>query len=64
WYIEKNTYTGEKLYRTINAVLYAKWPDGHCTVQEFTFKQAWTGTAFSNATEYFGTGNQEKIDCE
>jgi hypothetical protein len=64
WYVKKNDYTGEKLYRVITAWVYAKWPDGHCTVQEFSFSQDWNGTAFSKNTEQSGIGNQTTIDCD
>lgn len=64
WYVARSEYTGIILYRTINAWVYAKWPDGHCTVQEFNFKQDWNGNAWSKVLEFNGIGNQTKIDCE
>ncbi|MCX6319691.1 MAG: hypothetical protein NTW29_20600 [Bacteroidetes bacterium] len=64
WYVAKSEYTGLVLYRTINALLYAKWPDGHCTVQEFNFKQEWNGNAWSKILEFNGVGDQTVIDCE
>ncbi|MBL7726797.1 MAG: hypothetical protein JNM68_03880, partial [Dinghuibacter sp.] len=63
WNIVKNEYTGEKLYRTIEGVVYAKWPDGHCTAQDFSFIQYWKGTAFSKTLELGGIGNQTTLDC-
>jgi hypothetical protein len=64
WNVVKNEYTGEKLYRTIEGVIYAKWPEGHCTMQEFSFSQDWKGTAFSKSLSCSGIGNQTTIDCD
>lgn len=64
WYVARSEYTGIILYRTINAWVYAKWPDGHCTVQEFNFKQDWNGNAWSKVLEFNGVGNQTVIDCD
>lgn len=64
WYTVRNEYTGIILARTINALVYAKWPDGHCTVQEFNFKQDWNGSAWSKNLVFNGVGNQTVIDCD
>ncbi|HUM51409.1 MAG TPA: hypothetical protein PK431_06310 [Chitinophagales bacterium] len=64
WYVTKNEWTGIPLYRTINVVVYAKWPDGHCTAQEFSVIQNYNDGAFSKVTEYNALGNQDRIDCE
>lgn len=64
WYVGRSEYTGIILYRTINALVYAKWPDGHCTVQEFNFKQDWNGNAWSKNLEFNGVGSQTVIDCD
>jgi hypothetical protein len=64
WYVAKSEYTGIVLYRTINALVYAKWPDGHCTVQEFNFKQDWNGGAWSKVLLFNGVGDQTVIDCD
>jgi hypothetical protein len=63
WYIARNQYTGEKLYRSISAVFYAKWPDGHCTVQDCSFRQDWLGTKFAADPSFSGIGSQTEIDC-
>lgn len=64
WYVAKSEYTGIVLYRTINALVYAKWPDGHCTIQEFNFKQDWNGSAWSKVLQFNGIGDQTVIDCD
>ncbi len=64
WYVTKAEWTGIPLYRTINAIVYAKWPDGHCTAQEVSVIQNYNDGAFSKLTEYNAVGNQYKIDCE
>ena len=64
WYVAKSEFSGLVLYRTINALVFAKWPDGHCTVQEFNFKQEWNGNAWSKVLEFNGIGDQTTIDCD
>ena len=64
WYTVRNEYTGIITGRTINAVVYAKWPDGHCTAQEFNFYQEWNGSAWSKVLQFNGVGNQTVIDCD
>lgn len=64
WYVTKAEFTGIPLYRTINAVVYAKWPDGHCTAQEVSVIQQYNNGAFSKITEYNAVGNQHRIDCD
>ncbi len=64
WYVTKAELTGIPLYRTLNAVVYAKWPDGHCTAQEFSVVQQYNNGTFSKLTEYNSIGNQYRIDCD
>lgn len=66
WIEVKNEYTGIPIYRVLNLVAYAKWPDGHCTAQEFSVKQEYVlgSGAFSKTIDFSGVGNQDKIDCE
>ncbi|MBL7732808.1 MAG: hypothetical protein JNM88_16650 [Chitinophagaceae bacterium] len=64
WYTVRNEYTGIVTARTINAVVYAKWPDGHCTVQEFNFIQQHNGSGWSKVLEFNGVGDQTAIDCD
>lgn len=64
WYTVRNEYTGIITARTINAIVYAKWPDGHCTIQEFGFIQQWNGNTWSKVLEFNGVGNQTEIDCD
>lgn len=66
WIEIKNEYTGIPINRVLNLMAYAKWPDGHCTAQEFSVSQEYVlGTgAFSKTITFGGIGNQDKIDCE
>jgi hypothetical protein len=64
WTTNRNQYTGIILSRTINATVYAKWPDGHCTAQDFNFIQQWNGSAWSKILEFNGVGDQTVIDCD
>lgn len=64
WHVTRAEFTGLILYRTINAVVYAKWPDGHCTAQEVSVVQQYNNGAFSKLTEYNAIGNQHRIDCD
>ncbi|MBL7702598.1 MAG: hypothetical protein JNM14_10120 [Ferruginibacter sp.] len=64
WYVTRAEFTGLILYRTINVVVYAKWPDGHCTAQEFSVVQQYNNGAFSKTTEYNAIGTQYQIDCD
>ena len=64
WYTIRNEYTGIITGRSINAIVYAKWPDGHCTIQEFNFLQDWNGSAWSKVLQFNGIGDQTTIDCD
>ena len=63
WNIVRNRLTGVILYRTIGAWCYAKWPDGHCTVQDFYFKQNYNGSSYSKVYQRSSTGSQVDVDC-
>jgi hypothetical protein len=50
--------------RQIGAYAFAEWPDGHCTVQDFTFAQDYDGRRYvPESTSRYGTGEQERVDC-
>ena len=63
WYIIQNEY-GIITDRTVNAYCLATWPDGHCTVQSFSFSQQYTGSGYSKSVELYSVGKQEVADCE
>lgn len=64
WTVQKNQYTGITLGRTISAWALAKWPDGHCTYQDFSFYEEYVGTTFSGKVTWHGTGDQTSCDCQ
>ncbi|GEM_PF-2436509 len=66
WYIIRHKNSGVIMGRSISAYCFAKWPDGHCTVQVFFFKQQYDGSKYMKKLLYYGlkSGSQEKIDCE
>ncbi|NJO90738.1 MAG: hypothetical protein HC831_18580 [Chloroflexia bacterium] len=66
WNIVQNTLSGVTTGRSVIAYCFASWPDGHCTVQQFVFKQKFDGQNYSKMVNYDGliSGSQEKVDCE
>jgi hypothetical protein len=64
WDMVYNEYTGVITGRTLDAYCQATWPDGHCTVQLFSFHQQYNGTGYSKTFTFYGTGTQEPADCE
>ena len=63
WNTLRNEY-GVILGRTVGAYCYATWPDGHCTVQPFVFKQDYNGSDYSKALILFSNGSQDVVDCD
>ncbi len=64
WNIVRHNVSGAILYRTLSAACFAKWPDGHCTVQPFTFKQVYNGSSYSSNFTRYSTGSQKTVDCK
>ncbi len=63
WSIIHNQLTGAILYRAISIMALAKWPDGHCTIQDFTITQDYNGAGYQNSVKLGGIGSQEEVDC-
>ncbi|HYG53579.1 MAG TPA: hypothetical protein VD905_21975 [Flavobacteriales bacterium] len=63
WSIIKNDLTGAVLYRAISITALAKWPDGHCTIQDFTITQDYNGSGYQNSVKLGGIGSQDEVDC-
>ncbi len=64
WIIKRNEITGIILARTVDAWVYATWPDGHCTYQVFGFTQNYDGVKYQeNATFLESVGAQSKAVC-
>ena len=64
WSIVRNKLTGIITGRRISAYCLAQWPDGHCTVQEFTFKQEYNGSGYNKTLRRYSTGSQSTVDCK
>lgn len=66
WTILQNVNTGVTTGRSVVAYCFATWPDGHCTVQRFVFKQQYDGQTYGKSIHYNGliSSSQENIDCE
>ncbi len=60
----RNELTGTITGRIIYAYCQASWPDGHCTVQTFTFKQDYNGSTYSKVLNVTDVGEQRDVDCE
>lgn len=64
WIVKRNEITGIILARTIDAWVFATWPDGHCTYQVFGFTQNYDGAKYQeNATFLESVGDQSKAVC-
>lgn len=63
WYVERNKVTGIIIARSVDAWVYATWPDGHCTYQVFGFKEDHDGTAYQTDVYLEGVGDQTTCDC-
>lgn len=64
WGINRNELTGTITGRSISAWVYATWPDGHCTYQDFGFSEEYDGSAYSDNPIMDGVGSQTTCDCE
>lgn len=64
WMTVRNELTGTITGRTLYAYCQATWPDGHCTVQPFTFKQDYNGSTYSKAINVVDVGEQKDVDCD
>ncbi len=64
WSIQRDiTFKSRILRRVISGLITAKWPDGHCSYQGFSFAQEYDGSKYSKKLKYYGTGEQIKIPC-
>lgn len=63
WFIERDKVTKLVLNRQMGAFCYAKWPDGHCTVQKITFCQDYDGSAYSKNFRRYSSGDKVDVDC-
>ena len=66
WYMIRNSVTGAVLGRYVVAYCRAKWPDGKCTVQKFSFRQDYQGTSYGQAycEGVYWNSAPKSIDCD
>lgn len=66
WTIEYHRETGAILDRRIICTALAKWPNGQCTIQSFSFIQDYNGSGYQKIVKITGivSGSQEQVDCE
>ena len=62
WNILRNRRTGIITGRNVQAAGFARWPDGHCTMQAFGYEQAYDGSDFSGPIRV-GASTQLDIPC-
>jgi len=62
WNVLRNRHTGIVTGRSVQAAGFARWPDGHCTMQAFGYEQSYDGSDFSGALRV-GTSTQLEIPC-
>ncbi len=63
WNVQRNQRTGIILGRTHQAVGFARWSDGHCTMQVFGFAEGHDGSSFDGNVRFDGTSTQLPIPC-
>ena len=62
WDTLRNRYTGIVTGRSVQAAGFARWADGHCTMQAFGFEQSHNGSNFSGPLRV-GVSTQLPIPC-
>jgi hypothetical protein len=55
WSVLRDFNTGGVSGRIIDAVVIAKWPDGHCTFREFKIKQEYDGKSYSKEVSRYSS---------
>jgi hypothetical protein len=63
WYILRHELTGVVTGRSLGVSALAKWPDGHCSMQDFVIKQDHDGSAFQQSVQLMDIGTQTELDC-
>lgn len=63
WTIIRHSLTNKILSRTLSGKLLAKWPDGHCTYQTFSFNEEYDGTNYVGKMKLGTIGGQYQCDC-
>lgn len=61
--VTRGRFSGVPEYRRVSAMMGARWPDGHCTMQTFTFQQQHNGARFTGPWSRSSTGGQFTVPC-
>lgn len=61
--VVRGRFSGVPELRKVNALVGARWPDGHCTMQAFLFSQQHNGARFTGPWQHAGTGGQFTVPC-
>lgn len=59
----RGRFSGVPELRKVNALVGARWPDGHCSLQGFLFSQQHNGARFTGPWQHAGTGGQLTVPC-
>jgi uncharacterized membrane protein YgcG len=62
WNTLRNRYTSIVTGRSVQSAGFARWPDGHCTMQAFGFEQSHNGSDFSGPLAV-GVSTQLSLPC-
>jgi hypothetical protein len=63
WFIHRNKTTGIILGRIQLVYVYAEWPDGHCSYEEWEMEQAYDGSKYSGDFYQAGLSGLRTCDC-
>lgn len=63
WVLDRNL-LGVVLGRYLPGYAFAKWPDGHCSKQLFSYYQFFDGVNYSSRFSISGTGPQTTVSCD
>ncbi|WP_434388210.1 hypothetical protein [Melittangium boletus] len=64
WTIDRHRVSGVILGRSLEVAAFARWPDGHCTYQNFGVRQEYDGSHYAPNFEFDGVGDQQDVDCD
>ncbi|MBO6939293.1 MAG: hypothetical protein JJ863_30260 [Deltaproteobacteria bacterium] len=63
WNVNRNQRTGIILGRNHQGVGFARWDDGHCTMQAFGFNEGHDGSGFDGNVVFGGVSTQLPLPC-
>lgn len=59
----RGRFSGVPELRKVSALVGARWPDGHCSMQNFTFSQQHNGANFTGPWSHESIGGQYVVPC-